>query len=320
MRRLHRLARDATDLAQVREWLSGYLRGEVRPRDDRRATELMTVPRLVGSPGAGAVWAVATVRDEVDIVEASIRHLLDQGVDGVLVSDHLSTDGTRELLTDIARSDPRIRVAIDDEPGHFQKEKITRLARAAWRAGAEWIVPFDADEFWFAEGCRLAEFLRTTRAAVVTAEMHDVVPVADSGEDFHDREYLVDEQPSGDVKVAFRAHPLARVGPGNHGVSRVGLQAPGLRIAHIPYRGATQLERKFQTGSAALDRSGAAEWEGWHWRAGAGLNDTELEELWQVIRSGGRSELIGWKPSGSWRRERILRSHAWTGEPPGASD
>ena len=94
------------------------------------------------------------VRNEVDIVGEVVRNLRDQGVDHVVVADHGSTDGTRELLEELSTRDPRIHVADDREPVFYQSEKITYLARRAWRAGADWVIPFDGDEYWFAVGGR----------------------------------------------------------------------------------------------------------------------------------------------------------------------
>ena len=69
---------------------------------------------------------------------------------------------TREFLLNLASRDPRIHVALDEEPAYHQSEKMTWLAHCAWRAGADWIVPFDADEFWFAPGRSVAEALRAS--------------------------------------------------------------------------------------------------------------------------------------------------------------
>jgi Glycosyl transferase family 2 len=309
--RARRIAGDAFDHAQAREWLSGYRRGEVKWGAARSATSGLRMPRLRRRPGVGEVWAVATVRDELDVIEASITHLFDQGVDHVLVLDHRSSDGTRELLKKWSTLDARVHVVLDDAPGHFQSEKITRLSIAAWWAGAEWVVPFDADEFWYAENARLADFLRSSSASVVIAQMHDLVPVGNESLEFREREFLLDASPALDVKVAFRAHPLLRVGSGNHGVARVGPQSPGLHVAHTPYRGVAQVARKFQTGAQALDDSGAADWEGWHWRVGASLSSVELERVWDAIREGERVEQIGWTPSGNWVRGSILGAHTW---------
>ena len=99
--------------------------------------------------GAGGVWAVGIVRDEADIVETVIRNLLAQGVERVVIADNLSTDATASVLERLAGSLP-VTVLSDRLAAHYQAEKTTLLARAAARAGAGWVLPFDADEVWTA--------------------------------------------------------------------------------------------------------------------------------------------------------------------------
>ncbi|WP_144276378.1 glycosyltransferase family 2 protein [Demequina sp. NBRC 110053] len=286
-------AADLVDIGQAREWLAARVRHE-HPADERAlALRGLTLPPLPRSPGRDEIWAVATVRDEADVVRAAIDHLLSQGVDHVLVCDHRSADGTRELLRELERSDGRIHLAVDDGEAHLQHHKITALARRAWWAGASWVVPFDADEWWFAETGSLGDALRASRAGVLTAAMHDALPaVAPFAR--------LDPVPAGDHKVAFRAHPLVNVGPGNHGVDRRGRVTGGLRIAHVPYRDSSQVARKFANGSRALDAAGAREWEGWHWRAGAALARDDADAMWRAMEAGQAVPAVGWEPSGRW--------------------
>src|SRR5262245_40129378 len=98
-------------------------------------------------PVDGPIWAITMVRDEEDIIEESIVHLLRQGVDRVLVADNLSNDRTRPILESLGRTLP-VHVTSDPIHPYWQGEKMSLLARAATRFGASWIVPFDADELW----------------------------------------------------------------------------------------------------------------------------------------------------------------------------
>ena len=97
----------------------------------------MNLPHTLSShrKKRGSVWAVSIVKNEVDVVEFSVRHQLAQGADAVSVADNGSTDGTLELLHELAREFP-IHVAVDSWPAWDQAVKTT-LADVARRAGAD---------------------------------------------------------------------------------------------------------------------------------------------------------------------------------------
>jgi glycosyl transferase family 2 len=260
----------------------------------------------------GSVWACSMVRDEVDIIDLTLDHLLRQGVQHVLVADNGSTDGTLERLRERARTDERVHVAVDREGRFFQGAKMTRLAQVAAMAGADWVVPVDADELWFAPDGTLAEHLARTEADQITADMFNAVPRSGGG-------FLLDAQPTGWKKVAFRAHPLARVEFGNHAVGRVGRRDHGLHIAHVAYRSAEHLRRKLVQGAAAVDTSGIADETCYHWRWGADLDEATLDDVWSNVAAGRPDPRIDWQgltdpreaaiqtwrewPAGSFRRQ-----------------
>lgn len=50
------------------------------------------------------VWAIGMMRDEQDVAKAVIEHLAEECVDGILVLDNRSTDGTRDELEEARRS------------------------------------------------------------------------------------------------------------------------------------------------------------------------------------------------------------------------
>lgn len=106
-----------------------------------------------------SVAAVMLVKDEADIIETTVRHLL-ANVDSVYVWDNLSTDGTLEILSELALEHPgRLEAGSDDEVGYYQDRKTTNLAQYALRAGHRWVIPCDADEIWLADdGRRLADW------------------------------------------------------------------------------------------------------------------------------------------------------------------
>lgn len=271
------------------------------------------LPALPSGPTRrGEIWAVAVVRDEADVVASVIHHLLDQGIDHILVADNRSMDGTRELLTRMAVDDSRVHVAFDEEPAHMQGQKITRLARAAWSAGADWILPFDADEFFFARGQTVGSFLRGHAASVIYGEMHHLVP--EVAGDLGARSWVwfdcADAFPG---KVAFRSHRWATVGQGNHSVVRAGERGLGLFIAHAQYRGPVQVARKARQGAAAEAMAAAAVAmdTGDHWIAGSRLSDEQVQQAWDAMSHGRPAPLLKYHAHGPVLRLQPFSWRTW---------
>lgn len=225
---------------------------------------------------------VAMVRDEVDILPATLTQMLTQ-VDGVLIADNGSVDGTRELLDAAERSGAPVRVVDDPEPAYLQSEKMTRLAHLAhdW-LGAEWVVPWDADEWWHLPGGRAGDWLLSIGRGVhaATAAVFDHVATA-----------LDPDDPDPTVRMGWRRPdplPLRKVAvrwadglvieQGNHGAVYGGVRpeaVPGLVVRHFPYRTVAQLTRKVRNGAAAYAAAGdrLPEGMGAHWRQWGRLLD-----------------------------------------------
>lgn len=88
--------------------------------------------------------AVGTVRNEEDIIEAFVRHSL-RYVDELRLVDHLSTDRTPAILTALQAEGLPLHVIRHSGQVLLQEILLTRLAREAFRSGADWVVPLDAD-------------------------------------------------------------------------------------------------------------------------------------------------------------------------------
>lgn len=241
---------------------------------------------------AGSVWAVMLARDEEDIVGTTLDHLLAQGVSGIIVADHGSTDDTWQILRETAASDDRVHVLHDTEPGFYQGAKTSYLARRAFLAGADWVVPVDADEHWYALDGDLATFFARQAADVVWADMHEVFPVAAEGTARPDAVVQVETDHGAVAKVAFRARPWVWVGEGNHTIRGwSGDRTSALRILHYQYRSIAQFRAKNRRGVEGLSRTtGLSADVGSHWVEQAAMDEDQQWQRWHALVSGSRED------------------------------
>jgi glycosyltransferase involved in cell wall biosynthesis len=261
----------------------------------------------------GSVWGVCLARNEEDIVAHTVRHMLDQGLDGVIVVDNMSTDATRAVLDELAGTDPRVHVGSDQQVGFHQGGKVSYLAHLAWRSGADWVVPFDADEFWFAEGGTVASFLAGQRADSVWCDFRNVYPTVQDAEiDLARRAAVqVDRAASPWMRVCFRARRWVWVGEGNHAL-RDSAEIPvrGLHMLHYSYRSLEQYSRKVDHGVAALQAAGKDESIATHWRYWASIPAADRAHLWRRYLAGDVETAID--PIPSRARITIPDPSQWT--------
>lgn len=226
-----------------------------------------------------SVVAVTMVKNEADIIADSITHMASQ-VDQVVVADNQSTDGTREMLETLP-----CEVLDDPDPAYHQSRKMTALAHyAAEHHGADWIIPFDADELWIGFDATIAVTLAGITERVAPAWVYDHVrtdadqpgpPMRAMQRRRRERTQL--------HKVACRFTPGMVIEMGNHQVVYPGVGAPPvawnlLEVRHFPIRSVGQYIRKARQGAAALALAGMDYSTGQHWRDWDRLSDDQLAD------------------------------------------
>lgn len=216
-----------------------------------------------------ATYGISMVRDEADVVEGTIRHMAAE-VDHLIVADNRSADGTRSILDQLASELP-LTVVDDPDPAHYQGRKMSALAERAGDAGADWVVPFDADELWYSPLGRIADVLALAVGNLASGSLfnHWSTAVDPAGVDPFRTMGWRDQNPSRLPKVAFRWRRGATLHEGNHGVDLPGHPHPAvvvLEIRHFPYRTPEQFARKAQQGAAALAATTLPTGVGAHWR------------------------------------------------------
>lgn len=230
------------------------------------------------------VVAVAMVKNERDVIGFTVAHLLNEGVDRVVIADNLSTDGTFEWLTECAKTHPDIAVIRDTERGYYQAQKMNALA-ASFAEEGDWVVPFDADELWHAEGGTLAEVLREAddADAFTAAPFVHVPTLTDDTTDtnpFTRIRHRMDT-PEPFPKTCLRWNPGVRIEAGNHFATGVGHAVAGVvGVRHFQYRTLGQVNRKVHDGAAALRAANAPRTMGAHWHNLAALHPAQLHDWW----------------------------------------
>ncbi len=208
------------------------------------------------------------VRDEADVVDAQIAFHLAAGVDFVIATDNLSSDGTTEILERYAANGV---LHLIREPGDDlrQSEWVTRMAQlAATEYGADWVLNTDADEFWWPRAPNLKDLLDVIpkRFGVIRGAWRNFVPRPESDGFFAERMTVRLATPS------FHPHPLSthsksahravsdvRVGRGNHEAFGHGL-APirgwyPIEILHFPVRSLDHCLQKYVTQFVSLEKN-----------------------------------------------------------------
>jgi hypothetical protein len=240
------------------------------------------------------------VRDEEDIIEQNLLYHLNRGVDQVVVTDNNSTDGTRDILEQYARTGA-VHIIDERDDTYAQASWVTRMARLACSEHeADWIIHCDADEFWWPHRGDLKSCLAAIPEAfgVVRAPIFDFVPVPDESRPVEVR-MVVRKARHGKFKVAHRADPGVSVSMGNHRLDETSLdlypRRPPIMIFHFPARSYRQYETKIVNGGAAVARNPQLPFETCqHWRQlYACFQDGQLEDHYRREVLHGSRQLIG---------------------------
>jgi hypothetical protein len=220
------------------------------------------------------------VRNEADILDASIRHMLNQGVDFLLIADHGSTDGTREIL----ESFDEVTWMTNDDPDYRQVAWMNELAWLAHSRGADWLIPFDADEIWLSA--------LPDRVDRLTLKEHlEGWPDGRTGSYwatlYHHRDWdhkFIPAEPL--PKVAYRWSSTAKLAAGNHSVEGLDprwMVGSGLEIRHLQYRSAEHFIAKVRDHNSTLTPEMRERGEGAHKSQYEGLSPAALRKVYEQM-------------------------------------
>lgn len=262
--------------------------------------------------GGVLIYGLYMVRNEADIIRANILYHLSLGVDRILVADNGSTDGTDGILRELGEQDSRVRWHRDD--GSFLPSRIaTGLARQAYEEGADWVLPVDADEFWYVRDGDLRAILGESEAGVLQAQVVNFIqrrgqkrsspeallhmtrrvesPV---GPPPHAQD-LVEEKRISYIekmypqKCVSRASGELEIEIGNHRVYHPNgprEHTDRLLCLHAPMRSRAALEERVRA-SGRADEAGRRKGQGRNRRRWAAMDESGVEEEWAANSYSG---------------------------------
>lgn len=216
-------------------------------------------------------------RDEIDLIEQNIRFHLAMGVDGIIVIDHRSTDGTRELLGELKQQGLLLKVIHKDCEAHLHSAFVLEMIDLAInKYSADWIINADADEFYFAESLSLkSEILKSSSKANVL-KVYSQFFFSDGREDFWscpffckygltDPEYTTLGIEKNFMTEYWGAEPCPKsihstrdfisITDGNHAVKMINpsiYEPPSISLYHYKIRNFKSLERKALKAASTL--------------------------------------------------------------------
>lgn len=244
------------------------------------------------------------VRDEADIINQHLSYHINMGIDGFIVTDNRSRDGTREILENHKKSG-HILELIDEPSEAFDQtawvHRMIELARDKY--GADYCINSDADEFWYTASGSLSDELSKSRASKIRCPSYNMLPTSEGEfwtstdcvkralpKNFRLNGYnLLFNKPTD--KVIHRTQNYRMIKPGNHGVEmadRTSEKSRTIQIYHYSIRSKEQFIKKMQQSGAALESNkNSTEKEGVHWRyfyrgEKSGILDLD-QEFYKVI-------------------------------------
>ena len=270
------------------------------------------------------------VRNEAAIIADSVGHLLGTiGVDRLYVADNGSTDRTYAILRAIAATDARLMVRI--VPGPYDQPRIMRwMIEKAVEDGADWLLPNDADEFFWPDGATLRRLCADARAgAGYLLQVHNFVQLDWVARDRpgsietmlfravpDGASYEGPERVQGGLpfvrarfvpKLLVRATPDLHLGRGSHtatGLAGPIRNAPMGALLHAPIRARNDLLTRVEHGRRLIELVDDPA-SGWHLRRLVGMDADTLDAEWLA-----NSTQLRWPPREGFRLDLRLRALA----------
>lgn len=246
------------------------------------------IPFYNKKPEDYKVIMLLLVKDEEDIIENNLIFHKNMGVDGFIVTDNNSTDGTLDILQKY--KDKGWILEIIREPGKLflQAEWVNQMAVLARdNYGADWIISADADEFFYANSHNIKQDLYENRFAnALKVNIKNSFPL-ETDADYIEGKYFMSrrltptelDKISASVGGIYQTNPKTIVAAqafwsyryGNHDATvynRKTANISNIEIFHYAVRNLKHFEKKIKNGGEALlehpDKQIGTHWRIWY--------------------------------------------------------
>jgi len=246
------------------------------------------------------------VKDEIELIDATINHLRAIGVDIIIACDMGSTDGTLDVLERYRSKDDFWILQLDEQTTTEDWSRANlELIR---KANVDWVVFLDADEYLLPAAGSLRECEALVNADVVAVDAFNI-PLGPDGPLMPNRltpsgygelslvakpmemnrfRCHLQENPKASfiqmewpAKMMARPERIAAVGDGAHSVMPVegailrSVEPADLLIAHLPFSTRSRFARKIANIRRVFEIHDAYMGPdiGWHWRHWLALAD-----------------------------------------------
>ncbi|MDE7166828.1 MAG: glycosyltransferase family 2 protein [Bacteroidaceae bacterium] len=249
------------------------------------------------------------VKNEEDKLEANLLFHHAMGVDGFIVTDNHSTDGTMAILQRYRELGWILEIIEEPSTGYEQKKWVDRMVmQAIGKYGANWIINADADELWYAPSGSLKTELSRCDKRIMKCRACGMYPQEDapfyewrkrvaaieSPAKYALSRYSIFQPQRG--KVAHRADGYLHIAMGNHKVSMLPWtkeSSNGIIIYHYSVGTWNTFEQKTVQGGRELEKHPTKK-HARHWRYFYDLykNDLLREEYDRVIGTANYKRLV----------------------------
>ena len=243
-------------------------------------------------------------KDEVDIIEPWLLFHKAMGVDGFIVTDNNSTDGTREILQKYKDKGDILEIIDDAGTVHLQAQRCDRMIKLAIeKYKADWIISSDADEFWYAQSLNLKKDILDNEACNTQYVcLHNFIPYEKIGnfldgtywdnriiQDFEQQKYnfSVGYKNNYVYKIIFKAKDYIRIVDGNHDAqmkNKCAAKISNIKIYHYFIRNFQHFNHKVKKGGEALKdhpvKTIGSYWRVWYQDY---YLQNKMQELWDKI-------------------------------------